>query len=535
MSVLLSFVLALLLTTVLLPLCIRIAAPLGLIDSPTPARKTHTGQIPRSGGLAIAAGSLVAAVYWVPFDSGLLLLFVAVLVILVFGLADDLLELDSLQKLIGQAIGAVILIGAYGAFPDLPFFALGEAPFWLATVTTFVFVVGVTNAINLSDGLDGLAAGNSLLSLGLLAVLAAQAGETNYVVMALALAGGLLGFLRFNTHPARLFMGDAGSQFLGFSAVALALLVMQQDTLPVSPVLPLLLFGLPILDTMTVVGARTLHGRPILKADRSHLHHQFLRLGFKHYEVVAIMYGLQAIIVGLAYLLRYSADVLLLAVYAGYCATVIGFIAWAKSASWRAHSNGQSLERRNLWLRKLEWYHLHTAKVLGAAAGAFLLVCGAWNAPHSAGVGDIAMISAALLGAAWLYFRDNPTFVCRLITFVAAVFIVYVSLVAASQPVFNLLADLYIAGLAAALMLAIRMTRRDLFHLDNQDYLVLFIVAAVPFLPFDEFDGIQVARVALRFAVLLYACEYVASKGQGSRLLLNVCGIGSLLLLRLVP
>lgn len=533
MTALLSFPLALLLTTVLLPLCIRYAEVLGLMDSPAAQRKVHTTRIPRSGGLAIALGSLVASVYWMSLDPGLVPLFASLMVILISGLLDDLLDLTSAQKLAAQTLAAVVFLAAYGGFHQIPFFALDSAPLWLCCASTFVFLVGVTNAINLSDGLDGLAAGNSLLSLGMLALLAFQVGETDEVVLALALAGGLLGFLRFNTHPARLFMGDTGAQFLGFSAAALTVIILQQDTLPVSPVLPLLLFGLPILDTFTVMSARALRGRPILQADRTHLHHQFLRLGLKHYEVVALLYMLQAISVGLAYILRYQSDAALFAVYAGYCAAVLGFIVWARAAGWHAHYNGHAQpERRNLWLRQFTWYHEHTAKVLAAGAAVFLLGSALRSDHLSAAVGDLAISAAGLLTAAWIYFRDNPTFVCRLICFFSAIAVIYGSqFQAAPEPTLQVVGDAFVIGLGVALAFAIRMTRKTLFHLDNQDYLVLFIIAVVPFLPLPGLDGSQATRVALRLAVVLYACEYVASKGGGSRWVINGAGLASLALL----
>jgi UDP-GlcNAc:undecaprenyl-phosphate GlcNAc-1-phosphate transferase len=403
-------------------------------------------------------------------------------------------------------------------------------------IWTFAFIVGVTNAVNLSDGLDGLAAGNSLLSFVLLAVLAAEIGHVDYVVLALATAGGLLGFLRFNTHPARLFMGDSGSQFLGFTGAALAVLILREESMPYSAMLPVLIFGLPILDTLSVMAVRKLRGRPMFKADRSHLHHQLLALGLKHYEVVAVLYVLQGIVVLLAYQFRYASDLTLLMTYGAFCAAVLGGILACRLAGWRAHAPSDAVtERRNLWLRN-EWYHYHTAKVLGALVAALFLGGAVYAAGFSAGatedVADLALVTAAALGAAAIWFRGNPEFVGRLVTFVVAAFALYGFLFGlAERPELNLAIDAYFVLLALLLALAIRVTRKSQFHLDTQDYLVLFIVAVVPFLPIAEFDGLVMARAVLRAAVLLYACEYVVTKGGGSRWLLTGAGIVSLAIL----
>jgi UDP-GlcNAc:undecaprenyl-phosphate GlcNAc-1-phosphate transferase len=471
-----------------------------------------------------------------PADAHYLALAAAVSVIIVFGYLDDRFTLRSRYKFVGQCIAAGIFLAAYGGLPQFPFVPLDSAPDWVMLLWTFVFLVGVTNAVNLSDGLDGLAAGNSLLTIGLLAVFAAQIGRFDYVVMALAMAGGLLGFLRFNTHPARLFMGDTGSQFLGFTAAALTVLILQGEAAPVSPLVPVLAFGLPILDTLSVMAIRLLKGRPVFRADRSHLHHQLLRLGFRHYEVVALMYALQAVAVVLAFVLRYQPDFVLLLAYGAYAAMVLGAIllgrVLGRVLGWHAHDRGPTAnpaERRNLWLRKFEWYHRHTAKVLAVGVAGMFLAGAAFSAGRPSPIADLALVTAAALGVAAIWFRRQPEFVGRLVAFVVTAFVVYGFLLETdARPVANLLVDAYLVTLAALLMLAIRMTRKTQFHLDTQDFLVLFIVAVVPFLPIGQFDDLLVARVTLRALVLLYACEYIVTKGGGTRWLLSVVGIASL-------
>jgi len=410
---------------------------------------------------------------------------------------------------------------------------MDSAPTWMLLGWTLLFLIGVTNAVNLSDGLDGLAAGNTLLALVFLAVLGMESNASALTVLALALAGGLLGFLRFNTHPARLFMGDTGSQFLGFTAAAVTVLLMQQEASPVSPLLPLLVFGLPILDTLSVMAIRWLRGRPVFKADRSHLHHQLLRLGFKHYEVVAILYALQAIILLLAYVLRYESDIVLLLVYAAYCAAVIGGIVIARVGGMKVRAEAGGVdglkERRNVWLRQMGWYYEHTAKVLAAGAGVLLVVCAAVVPSSDKLHGLSALAAAVTLTICWFFYRRAPQIITRLATFSATVFALFGLLMTpdvGSEWALGL--DLYLTLLLALLVLAIRMTRKSIFHLDTQDFLVLFIVIGVPFLPLDSFDGRLVAQVVLRGIALMYVCEYVVTKGNGSRVVLGVAAIISL-------
>jgi UDP-GlcNAc:undecaprenyl-phosphate GlcNAc-1-phosphate transferase len=537
MTSVLSFVLALLMTTVLIPVCRRYASHIGLIDEPGEMRRVHLEAIPRSGGIAIVLGALIATAVWLPTYQHYLPFIGCICVIAFFGLLDDLTELPSSIKFVGQLIAAFWFIYAYGGVTQLPFSPLDSASTALCLFLSFLFLLGITNAVNLSDGLDGLAAGNSLLSLGLLAVFAAQLGEVGYLILALTTTGGLLGFLRFNTHPASIFMGDTGSQFIGFTAAALTILLMQNESLPVSPMLPVLIFGLPILDTLSVMGVRLVRGRPIFQADRSHLHHQFLKMGFQHYQVVAILYSLQAVVVGFAYALRYESDALILAAYLAFCGVVLSLILWARLSNWQTHGSKRGLEgreRRNLWLRKLEWYHLHTAKVLAAALGIFF-VAGAWfMKPLPDAISDFALIAAALMLATQLLRRNHEQAITRLAGFTVTAFLVYGFLAdTGTNSTQGIAVDLDLIAVVAALGLAIRVTRHERFALDNQDYLVLLVVVLAPLVLLEQFDGEMITRSVLRLAILVYACEYVASKGRHTRPVMNAAGILGLLIMGL--
>ena len=515
-----------LITTVALPPLRTHAAKLGLVDTPTEARKIHTQSTPHSGGLAIVLGVFIASVVWIPENSGHLALYGCIAIIVLFALLDDLRDLGHRTKFIGQIAASILLLATYGGFQQIPFVPLDSAPLWLTLSFSFIFLLGVTNAVNLSDGLDGLAAGNGLLSLIVLALFAGQTGQTAFLVLALAMAGGLVGFLRFNTHPASIFMGDTGSQFIGFTAAALTILIMQSEQAPLGPLVPILIFGLPILDTLVVMTIRKWRGRPVFAADRSHLHHQLMAIGLHHYEVVIVLYGLQAICIGIAYQLRFEADVMVLGAYLLFCVTVLSIIAIARVTNWRVHKprGDDNRERRNLILRRLSWYQTNTARVIAPLLGGVLF--------YASQLGDsnvdlsLAAIAALLIIAiAWIALRKNMVIVTRIVCYLACPLAIYCVLLGSNSAAQTMWMDITVVFLGAMLALAIRVTRKSQFHLDSQDYLILLIVAIAPVLLPASVEGTTATRIVVYLAVLLYAAEFVATKGNLTRWAL--CAIGA--------
>ena len=184
---------------------------------------------------------------------------------------------------------------------------------------TVVAMVGVINAINHSDGLDGLAGGESLLSLGAIAYLAYQADDVSAALIALATMGGVFGFLRFNSHPARVFMGDGGSQFLGFTLAFLVAYLLEVSNPALSPALPALLLGLPVVDILSVLVRRLRGGMNLFKATKNHVHHRLLERGFYHYESVMVIYSVQVTLVLAGVLLPYESDALIIGFYLLVC------------------------------------------------------------------------------------------------------------------------------------------------------------------------------------------------------------------------
>lgn len=315
MQLLLAFIVALAVTMALIPALMKMAGRWDMLDLPD-ARKVHMGGVPRVGGIGMVAGVVASAIVWMPVNKESIAVLVAVLVLLVFGALDDKYELNYKWKFLGQGLAAAIAV----VFGDViikyvPFFGMDPIPSFVGVPLTIVALVGATNAVNLSDGLDGLAGGIALLSLAGILVLALQSDAGFVVALCIIVMAVIFGFLRFNTHPAIVFMGDAGSQFLGFMTALLALYLTQVESPALNPALPLLLIAVPILDTLLVMTKRIRAGRSPFSPDRNHVHHRLLAAGFAHYEAVFFIYIAQALFVTTALLVRYEADLVVVGVY----------------------------------------------------------------------------------------------------------------------------------------------------------------------------------------------------------------------------
>lgn len=345
---------SLLLTVVTIPPLTKLALKLQLLDVPD-ERKMHSVPIPRCGGVAMAFGALTPIAYWYIDNPFVLAFLAAATCIVFFGIADDFFGLSPRWKFIGQ-IAAALLVILWG---DVKIVSLGALlpegmmlPDYLSVPLTLLVLVGVTNAVNLADGLDGLAGGLSLLNVCFIGYLAMVTESMIAALACLALAGAIFGFLRFNTHPATIFMGDSGSQLLGFAAVSLALLVTQNSP-ALSPTLPLLLFGLPVLDTLTVMVMRIRDGRSPFSPDKRHFHHRLLNLGLNHAEAVVFIYLLQSVLVICTYFLRFHTGWTILAVYLVFSLSLLTFFQVAQSAQW-GQSRWSILDRIKNWFKSLK-------------------------------------------------------------------------------------------------------------------------------------------------------------------------------------
>ncbi|MFY3791575.1 glycosyltransferase family 4 protein [Ureibacillus sp. MALMAid1270] len=290
-SLLVAFIASILLT----PLVKRLAFKIGAVDAPN-HRKVHSRIMPRLGGLAIYLSFVIGLVILRPESEYTIAIVLAATIIIITGILDDMYEISAKAKMLGQLVAALIIV-FYGDIQidmiNLPFG--GEMDFGLLSIPlTILWIVGITNAINLIDGLDGLAAGVSTIALITLSTMAFIMGNNPFVLaVAALLAFSTLGFLFFNFHPAKIFMGDTGALFLGFMIAVLSLLGFKNVTV-VSFIIPVIMLGVPISDTFFAIVRRLRNGQRWSDPDKSHLHHRLIDIGFSHRQTVLIIYGIAA-------------------------------------------------------------------------------------------------------------------------------------------------------------------------------------------------------------------------------------------------
>jgi UDP-GlcNAc:undecaprenyl-phosphate GlcNAc-1-phosphate transferase len=335
MSLLASLLLSMFVTVITIPFLIRYAERYQLVDTPND-RKVHKQVIPRIGGISMVCGALIPVAIWFPVGNTYIALMMGVLTIFVFGIWDDRKDINYKYKFVGQLI-ATCWVVFYGDIylKWLPFMGLETIAPWIAKPLTIICLLAITNAMNLADGLDGLAGGTTVLSFGLIGMLSYQSGAWALLIVTLSVVGSILGFLRFNSHPAKIFMGDTGSQFLGFILGVQVILLTQFFDSTISPALPLLIFGLPIIDTVSVMVIRLRAGRSPFSPDKQHIHHRLLALGFSHYETVVAIYLLQAGFVVLAYILRFHSDAVIAMVYIVSITLMFGFLVYFETKNIR--------------------------------------------------------------------------------------------------------------------------------------------------------------------------------------------------------
>jgi UDP-GlcNAc:undecaprenyl-phosphate GlcNAc-1-phosphate transferase len=299
------FLTALSVVLLMVPPLDRWAAATGALDYPD-NRKTHKRAAPRIGGAAIFAAFLFSSLVFVGIDDRIQAILAGATLVFATGIIDDLHGLSAGRKFLGQVSGCLLTVLAGRLYltdlGDVLGFGPIIVPDWLAIAFTVFAVVGVINAINMIDGLDGLAGGTSMIALAAFFLLGYRAGNAAVTALCAALMGGVLGFLKYNVRPARIFMGDAGSQVLGFVLAFLAIQLTQASNPVTRPVVTFVILGLPILDTLRVMASRIADGQNPFAADQRHVHYRLLRLGFPQGVAVSTIWciTLASAVVGLS-------------------------------------------------------------------------------------------------------------------------------------------------------------------------------------------------------------------------------------------
>ena len=297
-----AFVIVMLLT----PVVGGMARLLGAVDRPE-ARRLNRQPIPRLGGLAIFLGILVPALAFLDLSGESRGVLLGATVAVVVGAVDDFRGLSPSTKLAGQFVAASIppMFGVWIDHFTFPFLGVVDLPAWIGVPLSMLFIVAVMNMVNFLDGLDGLAAGVCGIAGVTYAILALSLGKPDPAILSAIVAGACLGFLRHNFFPARIFMGDSGALCLGFILAAVSIQGLFKTASTVVLLLPLLVLAVPIIDTSFVVARRLKHNRPIYTADRSHLHHRFMNIGFSQRRAAVTMWLWCASLAGAALATRF--------------------------------------------------------------------------------------------------------------------------------------------------------------------------------------------------------------------------------------
>ena len=506
-----AFIVSLIITMILIPPFMKWADKIGAVDIPD-ARKVHTAAIPRVGGIAMLVGAGVAIWLNTDINHQVLGLLGGFLILLFFGIWDDRTDLDYRLKFVGQilAVLSAVLLGDV-VIRDVPFLFF-SLPDYIAIPFTVFILVGVTNAINLSDGLDGLAGGTTLLALSLISLLAYQAQGELVLIIAMAISGSIFGFLRHNTYPAQLFMGDTGSQFLGFGAGVLAVMLSQSANPALSPVLPLMILGLPILDTITVMAQRIYEKRSPFSPDKNHIHHKLLALGFDHYEAVLIIYMTQALLMVSAYFLQYESDLLILLSYFAFCIIVLVSVHLSQKYKWKFHKfsvkEGAGLGLLVSKIRDSSALIVVPSYVLKYSVPLVLIMSFIFAGKVNTDISILSFVMLLLLAmtfwlnSAWLMFVE------KLIAYVLCVMSVYFlqNTEAINENLLQFINLLFFI-IAIAFATKIRFSVDKSFKLTPMDFLVISLVLVVPNVSGIGVEEEHFGEMAIKLIILFYAIE----------------------------
>jgi UDP-GlcNAc:undecaprenyl-phosphate GlcNAc-1-phosphate transferase len=369
-----------------------------------------------------------------------------------------------------------------------------------------------------------------------MAVLALAIDDRFVAANSIIVAGSILGFLRFNTYPARIFMGDGGSQFLGFTVAVTAILLTQGNTSSYSAALPVMLLGLPLLDTLFVIVQRVREGRSPFSADKNHLHHRLLGFGFQHFEAVFIIYFLQAALFLVAWVLRYESDLLIIGAFAVFAGLVLTVLQVGEVGRWQwrpataPSENAAQIAAGPAWWRSLRNSLSGWTLAVGGALAAAYAVRTAWTAtPITADIGWLAIgLVVGLIAAGVLSLTKRvPIWVPQLALYIGVVVVVFLDVTATAR-LPGLVEKGGFALLFVCIMLSFRLTFARRFNLTTLDFLVVFVALALSNLAGSIGPPRDLSLGVVKLLVLFYAVELLLSHSTRSRVLLQIAGVGVL-------
>jgi len=533
-----TFLISTIATILMIPLLINLACKFDILDIPN-SRKIHCDPVPRIGGVAMALGAIIPIVLWVPLNPFVKSVVLGAGILVLFGLVDDIKRIGVKTKFAGQIIAALIVI-LYGG---LRIKSLGEfgptgffLPDWLSISLTLIVIVAVVNAINLSDGLDGLAGGITLITFLFIGYLSYLHNLQAFEIISVALVGAIFGLLRFNTHPAIVFMGDSGSQLLGFVAITLSLSLARQST-EMNLMLVLLILGIPVIDTLSVIVQRVSKGRSPFVADKKHLHHKIMNLGFHHSESVLILYIAHATLVCLGFIFRYKSAWFLLVLYlvfAGGCLVTI-FLAERKGLKVKRFDFIDKVVK--VQLRQLrEENAIIKLSFKAVEIGFIFLLLFSCFLPHHIHI-YFSLASMAILGMILLSWQLQKTWTALIIeiaVFIMIPFLVYLSEKDVAYLMNTTLVKAYASSFGVLILfvlLTLKFSRRKGFKTTPMDFLILFVALVVPYLPDEKIRDWQMGFVAAKIVVLFFTYEVLKGELRMDTRRLKIAGILALMII----
>ncbi len=496
---------------VLIPPLTYMYTKLGIVDIPS-SRKIHSSPIPRVGGVAIVIATIIPMIVWLDLNLALSSVLLGIGLLFVLGIVDDAKNLNYKIKFFIQiiAISVIFLFGFIDISKSHFFFEYDYLYVFLLLIY-FLFILGVTNAINLSDGLDGLAGGEALLSFSIIGLLAYESNNMTVLIIVLAVIGSIFGFLRFNTYPAKIFMGDTGSLFLGFILALLSIALTYGADNAYAKLLPLLLVGLPLFDTLMVIFIRLSNKQSPFNADRNHLHHKLLDNGFQHYQSVLIIYIVQSIFVMSAYFLRYSIElnILLSFIVISFVATLIGNVSIqninmsgqlsSTAASFISKVRVMIYDRSNVIFIFLSTtifiYTISSAIIIESINNDILLLL----------FGLIAvMIISSIIG------RNKPcSWIERIAIHIMIVLSIYLTIDLRHDSVINIFHISLLVLCIGLIILMLLDNNKKKFVGSPLDFLLIATAVAIPNLPNSPISESGIGIIVLKLIVLFYCVEYI--------------------------
>ncbi len=515
-----TFFFSLTVSLITVPLIANISRHFGFFDQPG-KRKVHTRRISRLGGVAIFLSAVGPIVILVPFDRAVLAYMTGVFLIFTMGVWDDFASVRYRTKFLVQILASVLVV-AFGeiTLEHSPSFNGHPVTQLVLTVITIVFFVGVTNAVNFSDGLDGLAGGLSLLSLGGFAYLGYLGEDLKVVVIAIALMGGIYGFLRFNAYPAKIFMGDGGSQVLGFSLATLAILITQSPQGAYPFPLSLLILGLPVLDTVGIMLQRCVDRRLPFLPDTKHIHHKLMTIGLNHKESVILIYFVQFFMLLVGVWVRSEGEWMIWGAYTLFVIPILilFFLSALDRLSWvrlkrdpvhLALSFINPLIKKKTWLKEKPLQLLQWSLVLFMAVSVSL----PFNVTLDLSIAALFLFVLVLLGMTLM--RRAAPFLIRLGLYIGSTFLIYLntdvppSLLSQTQKGGNLF--FVLVAFLVIVNVLIEFNREHPFQVTSLDYLIMLAIISVAFCEI-EVAGIKVGLFAAKLTVIFAGFELILNR-----------------------